>query len=109
MKTTLIAILMSHFLLGFWFKSSAQANVQDSLALVDFYDSTNGSEWSYSVNWLTTEPLSTWGGVTVDNISGRVVRLKLPGFNLTGTIPSSFGNLSQLSDAALNSNQITGK
>jgi hypothetical protein len=31
----------------------AQVNVQDSLALVDLYNNTNGVDWVDHTNWLT--------------------------------------------------------
>src|SRR5438270_10833322 len=48
----------------------AQVNVQDSLALVDLYKSTNGTDWYHRKNWLTINPVSTWWGIIVTN--GRV-------------------------------------
>ncbi len=47
--------------------SHAQVNVQDSLALVDLYNSTNGPNWNNHTNWLTKNPVSTWYGVTIKN------------------------------------------
>src|SRR5262245_48443942 len=43
----------------------AQADVNDSLALVDLYNSTNGPAWNSRTNWLTSAPVNTWKGVTV--------------------------------------------
>ena len=39
----------------------AQGIEQDSLALVAFYNATNGAMWTNNTNWLTG-PLSTWFG-----------------------------------------------
>jgi len=44
------------------YTAKAQVNVQDSLALVDLYNSTNGPNWSNHTNWLTKAPVSTWYG-----------------------------------------------
>jgi len=79
---------------------------QDSLALVDFYNSTSGAGWTQNTNWLTTTPLSTWYGVQLQN--GRVNSLSLSNNNLIGTIPTSFGNLSQLTFLSLRNNQLSG-
>jgi Leucine-rich repeat (LRR) protein len=79
---------------------------QDSLALVDFYNSTNGSGWTQNTNWLTAAPLSTWYGVSIQN--GRVSGLSLNNNNLVGNIPTSFGNLSQLAFVALRNNKLSG-
>lgn len=43
--------------------ANAQINVNDSLALVDLYNSTNGPNWNDHTNWLTSAPVSTWYGI----------------------------------------------
>ena len=85
----------------------AQVNTQDSLALVDLYDSTNGANWKNNTNWLTTSPLNTWNGIVLDS-SGRVSQINLYINNLTGTLPSSIGNLTQLTSISLHINAIGG-
>jgi Leucine-rich repeat (LRR) protein len=67
--------------------------VSDSLALVAFYNSTNGPEWTSATNWLSG-PLSTWQGITLSN--GRVTVINLPNNNLTGTLPAEIADLSRL-------------
>jgi len=52
------------------FKGLAQVTVQDSIALVNLYDSTGGPNWINHANWLTSAPVSTWYGVNVN--AGRV-------------------------------------
>ena len=44
----------------------AQVAAQDSLALVDLYNNTNGSGWTHKNNWLTGS-VNTWYGVVVFN------------------------------------------
>src|SRR5690242_4648686 len=96
MKSTLIALFSACSLSFSVSKSFSQvaANIQDSLALVDLYDSTNGPHWASHNNWLTTAPLSTWEGVGLTD--GRVENLDLSFHNLTGNIPSSIGDLLEL-------------
>ncbi len=72
---------------------TAQVNVQDSLALVDLYNSTNGPNWQFN-NWLTSAPVSTWDGITVSN--NRVTEIQLGGLGEDGPIPASIGNLTAL-------------
>jgi Leucine-rich repeat (LRR) protein len=86
--------------------SISTANTQDSLALVDLYNSTNGSGWINRTNWLTTAPLSTWYGVTVRD--GRVKELSLTNNDLTGRIPTSIGNLAIITDLNLSNNHLNG-
>jgi len=90
--------------------------VQDSLALVDLYDSTNGAYWTQGRHW--TGPINSWGGITV--AKGRVVGIRevgglvLSGFQIqvlgamSGMIPASFGNLTALQAIDFRYDQLTG-
>ena len=69
-------------------KSFAQVNVQDSLALVDYYDSTYGvSPWQGDQSWDLQAPVNTWLGIGVRG--NRVISIKLWGGGHAGHIPSS--------------------
>ncbi len=90
--------------------SYAQTYVPDSLALVDLYNSTGGPNWTNT--WNLEEPVSTWYGVTV-NTAGRINSLvfndgSTESNNLIGSIPSSLGNLTMLSELNLAYNQLSG-
>ena len=81
-------------------------NVKDSLALIDLYNSTNGSGWYNKTNWLTG-PVKTWYGITLENKS--VTEINLYANKLAGSIPSSIGNITNLKILGLgNNNTITG-
>ena len=85
---------------------TAQVLEQDSLALVAFYNSTGGPNWTNNSNWLTG-PVSTWYGVTVQE--GRVTELKVYSNNLNGTLPNELGQLNKLIKITLSNNQnLTG-
>src|SRR6478609_8853326 len=101
------------FCLAFAFCSSksitvyAQAvNKQDSLALVDLYNSTNGPGWYTKTNWLTRHPVETWYGITVTGTS--VTKIVLSINSLSGSIPASIGNLVRLTGLSLYGNQLSG-
>jgi len=79
---------------------------QDSLALVAFYNSTNGLSWRWNDNWLSANPVSTWFGVTV--LGGRVTLLSLGNNQLSGSIPPEIGNLTNLEWLLLHNNQLSG-
>src|SRR6266498_4125914 len=85
---------------------NAEVNQQDSLALVDLYNSTNGPNWNNHTNWLTKNPVSTWYGVTIKN--KRVTQIVLPMNNLTGSLPSSLSDLISLNHLELQKNQLIG-
>ncbi len=103
--------LLSRVLLAlfcfFTFQLKAQIFQQDSLALVQLYDSTNGKNWTIKTNWKTALPVTKWFGISV--VGNRVTSIVLPNNNLTGHIPSAIGNLTQLTfDLRLENNSITG-
>ena len=67
----------------------------DRAALVALYNATDGANWKDNTNWLSSEPIDTWFGVTTDD-NGRVIELNLRNNGLVGTLPSELGNLSHL-------------
>jgi Leucine-rich repeat (LRR) protein len=85
---------------------NAQIDMQDSLALVDFYDSTDGPNWKNNSNWLTVEPVANWYGISIKD--NRVVQVDLEYNHLKGMIPCSIVNLSGLKQLTLYGNQLHG-
>ena len=75
--------------------------------LIAFYHSTNGPNWTNSTNWLSDLPLSTWHGVSTNNL-GEVRSLILRENNLQGDIPADIGQLQELTVLNLSNNQLTG-
>ena len=78
----------------------------DRAALMALYHATDGANWTNRTNWLSNSPMGEWHGVTT-NDGGRVIELNLDSNQLTGTIPPSLGNLSELSSLRLHRNQLT--
>ena len=59
-----------------WAPSYAPGVLADMVALTALYQDTNGGNWTDNTNWLTTEPLDEWFGITAD-AGGRVTELSL--------------------------------
>ena len=76
-------------------------------ALIALYDATDGDNWTNNENWCTDADISEWYGVTVS--SGLVSRLELNENNLTGSIPSDIGQLTQLQYLRLDGNSLSGE
>lgn len=95
-----------------WSYTSADAHAitaaQDRAPLIDLYNATDGANWSNNTNWLSDKPLGEWAGVSADDL-GRVIRLELSHHRMNGSIPESFGNLSELSHLHLDGNALTGQ
>jgi hypothetical protein len=83
--------------------SQAQRN-----ALIDFFNQMDGPNWQTKTNWNTNQLISTWYGVTVQNINGNpsVTGVSLSNNYLTGSIPNSFNNLVDLKSLYLSQNNI---
>ena len=75
-------------------------------ALMDFYKSTNGDNWTNNTNWGTEKPLREWYGIF--EVDGHAYGLDLFNNNLSGVIPDEISNLSRLHYLQLSSNDITG-
>src|SRR6266511_4281841 len=106
MKTNSILFCLIAFYANINMTANAQVNEQDSLALVDLYNSTHGVIWYDHTNWLTSKPVSTWYGITVTNT--RVTVIYMGYNNLTGSISSSIGKLANLKELDISDNQLTG-
>ena len=105
------SFLFPFFCLSFIFTSTASSaqekiDVRDSLALVDFYNNTQGAGWYNHDHWMEGA-VNTWFGVLITD--GRVSGLQLRFNNLTGTLPASLNNLNELSYLDLTGNVLSGK
>lgn len=80
----------------------------DSVALVALYNATDGKGWSNP--WNLKQPISTWKGVTLEDVDGklRVTALALPSRQLDGSVPLELGNLICLRKLDLSFNSLKG-
>jgi hypothetical protein len=84
-------------------KLNLSALQRDSLVLVDFYNSTvGGPNWTDQGNWLTG-PVSTWANVTVAERTRTKLTVSLN--NMSGTIPTSIGQLTELTEFRIQGNE----
>ncbi len=89
------------------FLAVSQVSQIEKNALIALYNSTNGASWTNNDNWLSNSTVSTWHGVTVNNISGQdhVTSIDLSNNNLVGPLPTSVGSLSKLESLIFVGNQ----
>lgn len=106
-----LAVLIHVFVSGIALAQSSSA-ARDREVLVEFYEATDGPNWSINTNWLSDSPLSDWYGVNTDR-DGRVVSLYLKGganfVGPKGLLPPSITELSELSSLSLGRNQLHGE
>ena len=79
--------------------------VEDCRVLLALRDDLAGTGF---LNWEFGVPIDRWGGIRVSGSPSRVRRLVLFGDDLSGSIPSGLGRLSQLQTLRLSSRQLMG-
>ena len=80
---------------------------RDRAVLMEFYNATDGPNWTDNTNWNTSAPLDQWYGVTAD-ANGRVTELDLYDNELAGSIPPSLGSLTNLTVLWLAADELAG-
>lgn len=76
-------------------------------ALITFYKSTGGDNWTRNDNWCSDKPISEWYGIYT-NGGENVTGIWLPENNLTGFLPPELSKLKQLSSLYLVLNKLSG-
>ncbi len=82
-------------------------NSPDEAALLDLYNSTNGSAWLNNTGWLDTCDVCQWYGVGCDT-NGNVTCISLRQNGLSGVLPASIGSFQFLTSLDLEDNSISG-
>ncbi|MBD2768430.1 hypothetical protein IC235_11065, partial [Hymenobacter sp. BT664] len=85
------------------------ADTTELRVLREFYDATDGPQWTTRTNWLTGTTLAqaaAWAGVWVAN--GDVVELGMYSNGLRGPLPASLGLLRGLQVLYLPGNRLSG-
>ncbi len=77
-------------------------------ALVALYNSAGGASWTINTDWLATDTPCSWYNVDCSSVPGYVTDLDLSSNNLTGSIPSELGSISNLDYLGLDYNQLSG-
>jgi len=71
---------------------------------MDLFRSTGGPLWLNAAGWGSTQSECTWFGVTCE--SGTVTRLELSFNSLSGFLPESFGQLTNLTRVSMSNNPM---
>lgn len=75
-------------------------------ALVTLHQTTGGTGWSNSANWLSTNVPCEWSGVACAD--GHVTDLYLAYNGLSGPLPAALGELTGLRSLLMSDNALTG-
>ena len=81
----------------------------DTEALAALYNAAGGESWRDNTNWMSSEPLHKWYGLSSrGSRSGRIHTLYLKGNNLKGELPPELASLRGLLYLDLTDNDLSG-
>jgi len=99
--------VLSPFIASAQIGARVKADIGDSLILTRVYFATNGPNWGNQGNWMGFA-VSSWDGVTLQNVTGRVIELQVPNKGMNTIIPTQIGRLDSLQVLDLSSNKLNG-
>jgi hypothetical protein len=89
--------------------SYSQVPSSEREALIAFYNSTNGDNWTIKNGWNGAAGTECdWYGVLCSSLTNSVVKITLHDNGLSGSIPSMLGSLTNLTELFLNDNSLSG-
>ncbi len=106
-KKIILHLIYLSLLINLPQKIWAQVVVADSLALVSFYEDTNGDNWTNNTGWLT-QSVENWYGITLTADKKNVQQIALQNNKLSGDLPN-MSYLQFLTHLYLQDNQLTGE
>ena len=109
----IILLASAHF-----FSADAAVPAIEREALIAFYNSTNGDNWTFNSGWKTP-PLHTdgfampgtecsWSSIGCNSGNTAVEWIELYDNRLAGNLPPELGNLANLEELDIYGNQLTG-
>ena len=113
-------LLLLTITLTFTLYNHAQVPQSERNALIAFYNSTNGPNWTNNTNWNTSNPVSSWFGVTttttgldgqphpdgLEHVNGITF---FADNNINGTLPSQLGDLTYFRALIVRQSNISGE
>lgn len=67
-------------------RKAIAVNRVDSIVLTRMYHALGGERWTRKAHWLTSQPVSRWEGITInqEDGQGKIAKIALPNSNVSG-------------------------
>jgi hypothetical protein len=86
---------------------SAEPDMRQRYLLALLFITWTGQDWTANTGWLSANTECSWIGITCDG-TNQVVKIRLPGTNLSGNLSSDFTLISSLTSLVLDQNGLQG-